>query len=362
MPRASVICPTWNRGPAIVPTLESVRSQMMTDWELFVMSDASDDGTDEVVAEVAAHDPRITLIRTRRFGFQAGPTNIALKEVSGEFVAYLDHDDVWDPGHLALLAEVFDEGADFAATRARKVDVRGTLRSVADPLTMCWHPELQLMNPLFENSCAAHRTGLAEQAGGWRESRVGLEDWDLWVRLTDAGARCTTLLDCTVAMLDDQGTRQHNLPCEYDHEIARFDGPRAARAAFRALTHPRHHTAGTEAARADLLDWYGSLADRGELVLPRGWQGGRAELERAVHRHVDNVRAAWNNLIIQPKDGYVALAMVLGTMTAEHAARYSDFFRRRMHRQMEFFAGVLPEGSVVQAARTTDNGLADVTR
>nr|WP_254879045.1 glycosyltransferase [Streptomyces sp. NA04227] len=345
-----MICPTWNRGPAITATLESVRAQTMTDWELFVMSDASDDGTDEVVAELAARDPRITLRRTRRFGFQAGPTNIALKEVSGEIVAYLDHDDVWDPHHLALLTEVFDQGADFAATRARKVDAAGTLLSVADPLTMCWHPELQLMNPLFENSCAAHRTELAEQAGGWRESRVGLEDWDLWLRLTDLGARCTTLLDCTVSMLHDLGTRQHSLPCDHDHEIARFPDARSARAAYRALTHPRHHRAGTEAARADLLDWYGSLAASGELALPRGWQGGRAELDRAVHRHVDNVEPAWNNLIIEPKDGYVALAMVLGTMTPEHAARYSEFFRSRMHHQMGFFTEVLGEASVVRAA------------
>ncbi|MTE21820.1 glycosyltransferase [Streptomyces sp. TRM43335] len=348
MPRFSVICPTYNRGPAILSTLESVRAQTVEDWELIVASDGSDDDTDEVVAEVAARDGRVRLLRTPRFGFQAGPTNLALKEVSGEVVAYLDHDDRWDPHHLALLAEVFDEGASFAATRARKVTAAGEVVSVADPLTMCWHPELQLMNPLFENSCAAHRVELAERVGGWTESPIGLEDWDLWVRLTDTGARCTTLLDVSVSMLEDPSTRQHRLPCAYEHEIARFPDARGARAAYRALTHPRHFEAGYEAATRDLLEWYGSLADRGELVYPRGWQGGRAALERAVRRHVRAVRPVWHNLIIEPRDGHHALAMVLGTMSAAHAERYSAYFRRTMRHQQAFFEEVLPEGSVLR--------------
>ncbi|MFF5502544.1 glycosyltransferase family 2 protein [Streptomyces roseolus] len=348
MPRISVICPTYNRGRAIVPTLESVRAQTFTDWEMLVVSDGSDDDTDEVVAEVAAEDARIRLLRVPHFGFQAGPTNVALPQVKGDAVAYLDHDDIWKPGHLALLAAAFDDGARFVATRARKITATGTVTSVADPLTMCWHPELQLMNPLFENSCAAHLAGLAESVGGWRESEVGLEDWDLWLRMADAGVRCTTLLDVTVDMLDDPGTRQHSLPCAHDHEIARFEDARAARAAFRALTHPRHYQAGLDACRQDLLRWYGSLADAGELVLPRGWEGGPEALPEAIDRHLGAVKMAWNNLIIEPKDGYVALGMVLGTMTADHAERYSRYFRATMSHQQAFFEDVLPAGSVVR--------------
>ncbi|MFE7094352.1 glycosyltransferase family 2 protein [Streptomyces erythrochromogenes] len=348
MPRVSVICPTYNRSRAILPTLDSVRAQSMRDWEMIVVSDGSDDDTDEVVAEVAAQDDRIRLRRVPHFGFQAGPTNLVLPEVKGEYIAYLDHDDRWESGHLALLTAAFDDGAQFVATRARKVNASGAVTSTADPLTMCWAPELQLMNPLFENSCAAHRAGLAESVGGWRESPVGLEDWDLWLRMTDAGARCTTLLDVTVNMLDDPGTRQHSLPCEYDHEIARFEDARAARAGYRALTHPRHFRAGLEASRADLHHWYGSLADAGDLVLPLGWEGGTDALTGAVDRHVEAVRMVWNNLIIEPKDGYVALAMVLGTMTADHAERYSAHFRTTMTHQQAFFEDVLPAGSVVR--------------
>lgn len=338
----SVICPTWNRGPAIIETLQSVRQQTHGDWELLVVSDASDDGTDEIVADFAATDERISLLRTRRFGFQAGPTNIALQQVSGDVVAYLDHDDRWLPHHLTTVAREFDSGADFVATRVRKVTDQGQDVGTAHPLTMLWHPELQLMNPLFENSCAAHRVELTAQVGGWRESEIGLEDWDLWLRFADAGARCATVLETTVEMLEHPGTRQHHLPCSFGHEVARFPDMRAARRAYRALTDARHYPAATQACTADLVDWYGALADRDELVYPRGWRGGQDAIAQAIASHLAEVGTVWKSLVLdQLPDGQVALTIVLGTMTQEHADRYVDFFRRTMTHQQAFFDRVL---------------------
>jgi hypothetical protein len=54
---------------------------------------------------------------------------------------------------------------------------------VTPPLALCWHPELQVMNAIFQPSQVAHVAGLAESVGGWRASGTGLEDWDLWLRL-----------------------------------------------------------------------------------------------------------------------------------------------------------------------------------
>lgn len=345
MPHITVICPAYNRGKAIMSTLESVRRQSMTDWELIVVSDASSDDTDDWVRRAAREDCRIRLLRTRRFGSQSGPTNIALGEAAGAYVAYLDHDDTWEPDHLRLLAEAFDAGSEFVATRAVHVDATGTVLSEAPPLTMCWHPELQLMSPLFENSCAGHTTGLAERVGGWRESPVGLEDWDLWLRLSDAGVRCTTHLATTVRVLQDPGTRQNSLACDHRHEIARFDSVMAARAALRALHDPRHAAAELQATRRDVVRWYTSLANSGELVFPHGWQGGADTLEAAVDQQLGEEK--WRGLVIERHANHVSLSQVLPTMTAEHAARYSAFFRRSMRHQQEFLCDLLPEGSVV---------------
>ncbi|MEV8307287.1 glycosyltransferase [Streptomyces flavidovirens] len=345
-PRVSVICPTYNRGKAILPTLESVRAQTMRDWEMLVVSDASDDDTDEVISSLAVQDRRIRLLRTERFGSQSGPTNAALRETSGEFIAYLDHDDHWEPDHLLRLREAFDDGARFVATRARKLNAAGQVTATAHPLSMCWHPELQLMSPLFENSCAGHAAGLAEKVGGWRESPVGLEDWDLWLRLADAGERCTTLLDRTVTLLDDPRTRTHTLAREFTHEIARFDDVRTARAAYRALTDSRNQQRELAASKKDLLAWYEALAERGELVFPRGWRGGAGALAAAVESELGEHGTVWKGLTIVAGDTHVSLCVPLSTMTAEHAERYTRYFRATMPHQMAFLEDVLPHGSV----------------
>ncbi|MEV8535717.1 glycosyltransferase [Streptomyces sp. NPDC051211] len=347
-PRITVICPTYNRSKAILSTLESVRAQRMRDWELLVVSDASDDDTDAVVAGAAAQDSRIRLLRTRRFGSQSGPTNIALDEARGEFIAYLDHDDLWEPGHLAGMWEAFEGGARWVATRARKMTEAGTVTSTAHPLSLVWHPEIQLMSPLFENSCAGHAAGLAQRVGGWRESPVGLEDWDLWLRFADAGERCTTLLDRTVTLLDDPRTRTHSLERQFTQEIARFETPRAARAAYRALSDARLQARELAATRLDLLEWYGRLAERGELVLPRGWQGGTGALEAAVEDALGVGGTVWKGLAIVDRGTHVSLCVPLSTMTAEHADRYTRCFRATMRHQMAFLEDVLPDGSVLR--------------
>lgn len=347
MPRFTVICPTYNRSTAILPTLESVRVQSLRDWEMIVVSDASDDDTDAVVTDAASREPRIRLMRTPRFGSQSGPTNLALREAAGELVAYVDHDDRWEPDHLRLLSDALDGGADYVGTRSRTADAAGAVTSTAHPLSLCWHPELQLMSPLFGNSCAGHRAGLAESVGGWRESPVGLEDWDLWLRFADAGLVCATVLDCTVTLLEAPNTRRHSMPCPYRHELARFDDQRGARAARRALTDICNQPAEHAAARKDLTAWYARLADTGGLVFPRGWRGGRAALRGAVESHLRESPPRGADLVIdRHAEGY-SLGIVLATMTAEHAGRYSAFARSTMAHQQEYLHDVLPAGSVI---------------
>lgn len=178
--------------------------------------------------------------RPGAFGYQAGPTNVALGEAQGECIAYVDHDDQWRPHHLRTLDELFAEGTDFAATRSRVVDLDGRQTSVTHPSMMLWHPEIQLMDPLFGNSCAGHHRRLTDEVGGWRESPVGLEDWDLWLRFSHAGARCATTQDITVDLLEERSTRRNSLPCDQRHVLAVYEDPRDARAALRAITHPKN--------------------------------------------------------------------------------------------------------------------------
>jgi GT2 family glycosyltransferase len=101
MPAISIITATYNRSAALAVAIRSVLAQTFTDWELIVVGDACTDDTAEVVAHFA--DPRIRYVAlTRNFGEQAGPNNVGIAQARAELVAFLNHDDLWLPDHLAL--------------------------------------------------------------------------------------------------------------------------------------------------------------------------------------------------------------------------------------------------------------------
>lgn len=101
----SVIMPSFNRGYIIGEAIDSVLSQTETDFELIIVDDGSEDDTGAVVGEY--NDSRIRYIHytPNRGGNHA--RNIGIKESSGEYIAFLDTDNVWDPGYLSARMNVF---------------------------------------------------------------------------------------------------------------------------------------------------------------------------------------------------------------------------------------------------------------
>lgn len=95
----SVMMPAYNADAYIVQAIESLLAQSHTHWELVIVDDGSSDHT----AEVASHyvDPRIRVLRQENRG-EAAARNYALKNIQGEFVAFLDADDLYLPNHLAI--------------------------------------------------------------------------------------------------------------------------------------------------------------------------------------------------------------------------------------------------------------------
>src|SRR5437763_14589481 len=106
MPTVSVIIPAFNAELYIGAAIQSVISQSFQDWDLIVVNDGSTDATPTIVSDFARRDPRIRLINQQN-GKLAKARNSGIAAASGEFIAFLDADDVWVPDKLEKQVNAF---------------------------------------------------------------------------------------------------------------------------------------------------------------------------------------------------------------------------------------------------------------
>lgn len=113
-PRVSIVTATYNRSNVLRFTIEGVRAQTFTDWEMLIVGDACTDDTEQVVQSFG--DPRIRFINlAENAGEQSAPNNEGIRRARGEYVALLNHDDLWTPDHLATCLDAIGD-ADFVST------------------------------------------------------------------------------------------------------------------------------------------------------------------------------------------------------------------------------------------------------
>ena len=109
MPKVSVITPTYNRAGLLPIAIRSVLSQDFTDLELLIVDDGSTDHTAEVVREFQAQDDRVHYLKlpeNRGIGFAR---DFGLRQAHGEYIAWIDSDDLWLPGKLSTQVGILDE-------------------------------------------------------------------------------------------------------------------------------------------------------------------------------------------------------------------------------------------------------------
>lgn len=109
-PRVSIIMPTYNRAALVLETIESIRRQSFEDWELIVIDDGSEDDTKEIIAGIA--DSRITFYKESRVGVISKIRKLGISKASGEFIAFMDSDDLWAPTKLAEQVVALEDFSD----------------------------------------------------------------------------------------------------------------------------------------------------------------------------------------------------------------------------------------------------------
>lgn len=126
-PLVSVIMPCYNMEKYLPFTIESVRQQRFTDWELLIVDDASNDGTAEVLQQASAQDQRIRwMVKPIHSGI-VDSRNRCIQMAQGRYLAFLDADDLWYPEKLQRQLEFMKaHNASFCYTSYQLIDEEGT--------------------------------------------------------------------------------------------------------------------------------------------------------------------------------------------------------------------------------------------
>lgn len=120
----SIIMPSYNTGQFIAESIQSVRNQTNTNWELIIVDDCSIDNTDAVVASIS--DNRIRYLKMKKNSGAAVSRNYALRKAKGRWIAFLDSDDLWMPDKLEKQIDFMKKnGYVFSYTNYEEIDVSG---------------------------------------------------------------------------------------------------------------------------------------------------------------------------------------------------------------------------------------------
>jgi len=187
-PEVSIVLPTYNRLRFLRPAVASVLAQTFSGWELIVADDGSSGETAAYLAALA--DPRVRVLALRHTGNPGAVRNAALRVARGEYIAFLDSDDLWLPQKLALQVASLrtQPHRSWSHTAFAVIDESGQLVTGAGarswPASEGWILErLIRMDIVIAMPTVMVRRQLLEQLGKFDCSLRMCEDYDLWLRL-----------------------------------------------------------------------------------------------------------------------------------------------------------------------------------
>jgi GT2 family glycosyltransferase len=188
-PLISVVMPVYNTDrQVLVEAVDSVRAQIYDKWQLCIANDGSTNPETIEVLESLAGEKAVRIVDLPGGSGISGATNAALALADGEFIAFLDHDDLLKPHALAQVARWLDADPtlDVVYSDEDKLDGHGHLY---DPhLKPDWSPD-QLMSQNYVCHLTVVRRELMETVGGLRSEYDGSQDYDLILRLAEQTER-----------------------------------------------------------------------------------------------------------------------------------------------------------------------------
>ncbi len=185
MPQVSVIIPAYNAEKTILATINSVLNQTYEDFELIVVDDGSTDKTVELVKTIS--DPRMKV-----FSYPNGGTSVArnrgIEQASGDYLSFIDHDDMWVDDKLESQLAIFREQPDIGAVYSWTIHMQDYKESIS------LHPsskstiegdvylELLMYNFTESGSNILIRREVIDEIGGFTPN-LDTSDWEFCLRV-----------------------------------------------------------------------------------------------------------------------------------------------------------------------------------
>lgn len=191
-PRVSVVIPAFNAATFIHRTLESIRAQSFQEYEIVVVDDGSSDETAKVVDRfLTRYGLEGRCMRQSNRGI-AGARNAGIREARTEYIALLDHDDLWYPNKLQAVMTIFatHPGVDLVCHNEHIAENGSVIRvSRNGPLTLNMYERLLFDGNALSPSATTFKREVALSLGGFREDPRfdTAEDYDFWLRLSRRG-------------------------------------------------------------------------------------------------------------------------------------------------------------------------------
>lgn len=190
-PKISVIMPSYNYAHMMEAAVNSVLNQTLSDLELIIIDDGSTDNTGDIALKAASRDSRIKYVKKENRGLSAA-RNRGIAESSGQYIAFIDPDDLWMQMKLDLQSKLLDENpeASLCYCRAEFIGENGEILKNVNwprPENPKWSDLLYINYIEGSGSSVMTRKSALESSGMFDENLRGLEDMDMWLRLLHDG-------------------------------------------------------------------------------------------------------------------------------------------------------------------------------
>jgi len=185
----SIVMPSYNSKNYIESTINSVRNQTYQEWELIVVDDCSNDGTQELVLNAIINDSRIKLIKLdKNNGAPAVPRNIGVRKAKGFWIALLDSDDIWHPKKLELQIDLMDRyQMKFSSTSSinfyNESEIRLNSELNGTSIQNISYLMQRIKGRIPNSSVMVERSLLLQYPFNENQNYKAVEDYDCWLRI-----------------------------------------------------------------------------------------------------------------------------------------------------------------------------------